>query len=428
MASKITPSPIDTAFLLAVEKGDRTAVRKALADGANINALTSERINALLVAVDNGDLAMAEFLLDQGVSTEVVHSGHSSAPPLRVAAIHKNLPMVELLLSKGVNPNWPPREDVFENGMDKANETRGFLALHQAAVDGSLSIAKTLLAGGADLHIQTRMLGRPLYYAVVNGNPDIVASLLVNGANPNGDQKMHPPQGEVVYHQQSVLFNLLDPRQIPTLRMCLDAGADIDRRNEKGQTIEQVLKEKMGGREAVWDTYQHYRKMPQLTDEVLAGLDKQKLFAPNADGLCLLDSPSTWRRFAEVEQALVRRGEPLEPQDLLASGRDGNTWLHRAAQCFALAPALDCYVRGGGRLAAAFLNQSGKASPLLATALGLQQEGVVMDNHLWTSSKAPPADLRSVYQAIPPEQRGYVRNYNALSTQLRQNEPRSIGR
>lgn len=427
MKHKPSQRQIDISFLHAVRENNIAAARQALQDGANIDVTTPPAHNALLIAVDKNNYGMADFLLKSGINQKVLHSGHGDAPPLRVATINKNLQMVELLLSHGADPNWPPREDVYDEEKDISRGNRGFLALHQAASDDSLEIAKLLIAHNADLHMQTRQMGRPLYFGVVRKNPDIVATLLVNGAEPNGDQGMYPTKGEVVYHQQSVLFNLTDARSIPILRMCLDAGADTERRNEKGQNIEEAMKY-MDGRELVLEVYEHYRNMPKMTDEVLSSLTKEQLFAPNAHGLCLMDSPSTWRRFGEVETQLAKRGEALSVGDWESTNHEGTSWLERGAQCFALSEVMSSYIRAGGTVMEAFLDKDNHRRPLLKTALRLQQEEHVMDISNWVDSKATPDDLQMFYRALRPEQRQLVTNYHGLKAVLEQQQPQEMTR
>lgn len=404
------PSSIDKRFLDSVEQGDFMGAKAALADGADLQARTGGENNALCIAVNRQNHAMADWLLSEGVEWRIING--TARTPMLDAARNGDLAMVELLLQHQVDPNWPPRDDGPPLGGALSNGQRGFMALHQAAVDGNLPITKALLAAGADQDIQTRMLGRPLYFAVVNCNADVMAALLAQGGNPNG-VKMElktEENDEPVYYRQSVLFNLCEQRHIPMLRMCLDAGADVTRTNEHGENIEQYLAAKTPGRERVLAVYDEYRKMPELDDAALADITRERLFTTNEHGYCLMDSPSTWRRFDELREALEKAGDPLTAADMEQGGKTADSWLERGVRCFAADTALDCYVQAGGSLTDALLDGRA-ATPLSKAVFETQQVGAATRSGLWMDAEASKLSFRAFCAQIPEVQKVDIDNY-----------------
>lgn len=415
-APKTMKAP-DNMFLYFVDHGDRQGAQEALAQGADLQVCNLDGNNALCLAVQQGHHAMAEWLLGQGVDWRIINQ--KSDTPLLEATRNGDMDMVRLMLDKGVDPNWPPRDDGHAQGSAKINGQRGFLSLHQAATDGNLPMTKLLLAGGADQSIQTRGVGRPLYFAVVNNQPDIVASLLANGGNPNG-VKMElrtEENNEPVYYRQSVLFNLQEVKHIPMLRMCLNAGADMDRTNENGISIEQHLATNFAGREPVMAVYNEYRKMPVCDEAALQGLNKEQLFAPNEHGYCLMDSPSTWRHFGQVREALAQAGETLTTEDLHKGGKTAASWLERGVECFAAKQVLSAYVQAGGSVKEALL-EDGQPNELAQKVFETQQVKAATNSKLWLDSNASKAAYVHFCAKVPEVQKPDIDSYHLTLSKL----------
>lgn len=110
---------------------------------------------------------------------------------------------------------------------------KGSTALHYAANDGKLRLMQTLIDLGADVNASNASWYRSvLAWAANNSRIDAVKLLLAHGAKPDSLDAMHaaawggPEQGRG-----------RDPDYAETLRLLIDAGADInDRRYCKNQT------------------------------------------------------------------------------------------------------------------------------------------------------------------------------------------------
>ena len=123
-------------------------------------------------AANNGQLRVAQFLLDSGA--EVNRSrDFNSWPPLLIAASSGHKAMVELLLAKGADMN--------------SRDGSGQTALHLAAKNGFQSVAEVLLANKADVNARDGSQSTPLHEAAVNGHADVLTRLLSASAKPDSE-------------------------------------------------------------------------------------------------------------------------------------------------------------------------------------------------------------------------------------------------
>jgi ankyrin repeat protein len=129
---------------------NRTEVAKLLlARGAQIESRDNNGMTPLLIAASNGNLDVTEALLDAGadVTAEGVRYPYDA---LGVAAFGCQIPIVKLLLSKGMNINAR---------FDEMSETLLFLVaptLHHspATLDQRLAMIEFLLTNGLDPNVK----------------------------------------------------------------------------------------------------------------------------------------------------------------------------------------------------------------------------------------------------------------------------------
>lgn len=144
--------------------------------------------------------------------------------PLIYAVQKGHVDMVRMLLLRGANPDI----------RGKLGDT----ALHAAACLTHTTIARILIAGGADLEIQNSPVnnmtmtgqGTPLHVAVRHGNLKLSRLLIRSGANiqaknVDGDTPLHLAARRAEMH---------------TFEGLLDLGADINAKNSDGRTPVQV--------------------------------------------------------------------------------------------------------------------------------------------------------------------------------------------
>jgi ankyrin repeat protein len=155
----------------AAMKGDFSAVKKAIASGADVDIAQGDGMTALHWAADRGDTATVAALLKAkaDIKAVTVNGGYT---PLMLAARAGNAAIVKQLLAAGADP--------------KAVSGAGGTALHFAAEAGSAEAVNALVAKGADVNAREPEWGQtPLIFAAEQDRAAAIAALLKAGANPN---------------------------------------------------------------------------------------------------------------------------------------------------------------------------------------------------------------------------------------------------
>jgi len=107
---------------------------------------------------------------------------------------------VRLLLQAGINPNY---------GLGKYGES----PILNATIMGHLAAVKLLVKYGAkiDTSYSKKYVATPLWYAVNNGDTDIVRYLLNKGANPlKKDRLGWSPMRQAKLYNETEIINLLE--------------------------------------------------------------------------------------------------------------------------------------------------------------------------------------------------------------------------
>lgn len=197
-----------TALILAATAGAEDVVAALLEQGADPN-LADPAGNrwanlprtALNGAARAGCLACARLLLERGARVDAAPEG--DATPLMAAARYGHLDVARFLVERGADVNARIQGDgtpliqaackghgaivelLLERGAapDIAVEGDGN-PLIRAAAGGYLEIARTLLDAGADPNVWVRGDEGPLYHAVERSDREMVRLLLARGADP----------------------------------------------------------------------------------------------------------------------------------------------------------------------------------------------------------------------------------------------------
>ena len=142
----------------AAMRGDREAVRAALARKADVNAAQVDGTTALHWAVERDDVELAEVLLTAGA--RVSARTREGVTPLQLAAINGSAGMLGRLIKSGADPNAP---------LTPARDT----ALMVAARTGKTDAIRLLLEAGADINAQEIWGGTTaLMWAVAGGHAE----------------------------------------------------------------------------------------------------------------------------------------------------------------------------------------------------------------------------------------------------------------
>ena len=187
------------------------AVKKTLADGADVNAKDDNGWTPLHWAALSGHKEVSEYLITMGA--DVNAKDGTGMTPLHYAAAFDQKEIVELLLASGADVNAKDEPRTIKNGkrvqgstpLDIANdashpETADLLrkhggktgawldadkSIHDAARAGHIEAVKQHLAAGADVNAKTADGTTPLHNAAVYGHTEVAELLIANGANMN---------------------------------------------------------------------------------------------------------------------------------------------------------------------------------------------------------------------------------------------------
>lgn len=134
-------------------------------------------------------------------------------PAILWAALHNCVPLVLLLLEKGVDINLADNE--------------GTTALHYAAHLGNLQLVQLLLSKGADIDAKDRS-GTVLHEACYRGLEPMVTILLDNGADIEATMK----DGATTVLQWAVIW-----KKEAIVRLLVKRGVNVHRRTKDGSTV-----------------------------------------------------------------------------------------------------------------------------------------------------------------------------------------------
>jgi ankyrin repeat protein len=225
----------------AAMRGDREAVRAALARDADVNATRVDGSTALHWAVERDDLDLADLLLRAGAG--VATRTREGVAPLQLAAVNGSARMVRRLLEAGADPNTAltPAGDtalmlaartgradavgvLLEAGADaNAAETwGGTTALMWAVSEGHLGATRALLDAGADVNARSH------YVAAANGRGFEGRTPRAGGAEPD--------VAEFASGWLTPLMFAAREGNAGLARILVDAGADVNAVTGDGKT------------------------------------------------------------------------------------------------------------------------------------------------------------------------------------------------
>ncbi|MCX6835959.1 MAG: ankyrin repeat domain-containing protein, partial [candidate division Zixibacteria bacterium] len=220
----------------AAQNGHLSIMRLLLSAGANVDQPDGSGLSPLMQAAYGGRLEIAEALLDLGADVNHAPSIHGHSP-LFAAIWGGNLEVVNLLINRGGNLQY--------------RNSEGEVALHIAAAKGNIPIAEMLLSRGFDINVTDNGGRNPICQAIW-GQPDMVRWLIDQGAqvdamtdSTSGPLQLAAAQGDtsivraLVTHGARVdcrSANWSSPLNLAvmhgdlaTSRILLDAGADPNR-------------------------------------------------------------------------------------------------------------------------------------------------------------------------------------------------------
>jgi ankyrin repeat protein len=217
-----------TPLLFAARQGCVECSRVLVKAGAEINATNPNGFSPILLAIINGHYDAAAFLLDQGADANV--ADETGRTPLYAAVDMHTLPdsnlpwpselnsqltsldLIQELLARGANVNAQlKKQQPYRSKVDRGADTMlgtGATPLLRAAKAGDIEVVKVLLAKSADVKLTTKFGMTPVMAA---------AGLGTKEEDTTGRKKT-------------------EEQAVASIKLCLDAGADVNAVDNQGQT------------------------------------------------------------------------------------------------------------------------------------------------------------------------------------------------
>jgi ankyrin repeat protein len=193
-----------TPLTLALANGSPAMLALLLDAGASPNAVDAGGETALMAAARVGDRDSLDLLLNRGATIDAVDAVQQTALMVAVRENHPDIvrrlvergAKVGLKTRTGATPNWvlPNSVPGFGHGIgivrgglpprgSRAPIPGGLSALHYAARDGRLEIARTLVAAGADINQVDANGITPLVMAITNNHVEVARYLIEQQAD-----------------------------------------------------------------------------------------------------------------------------------------------------------------------------------------------------------------------------------------------------
>jgi ankyrin repeat protein len=222
----------------AATRGSVRAIRALVPLVEDINAGGLGHLTALHSAAANGHGDSLRVLLEHGAKPDV--RDDNGWTPLHSAAVNGHAEAVRLLLEGGADIN--------------ARLAYEWTGLHLAAQEGHDEVAEVLLKRGVEVDSRLTNGWTPLHIAARHGRELIIARLIANqaalDARGNNDWRSDAQRAGDKRHTDWIdkdwtpLHIAAEHGQQGVARILLESGADVNARNDQGQTALHIAVEK----------------------------------------------------------------------------------------------------------------------------------------------------------------------------------------
>jgi ankyrin repeat protein len=212
------------------ERGDRSALLRALEEGSDVDARGPDGATALLWAAHRGDVELVEELLRRGANPDAVND--YGVAPLAAAALEAEPKIIGALLEAGAEV--------------EAENAEGQTALMVVARTGRVESAKVLLEHGADVNAREAFGGQTaLMWAAAQKQPEMIRLLIAHGASVDARGKAHDWERRVTAEPRIKIMQtggftplLYAAREgcIACIEPLVTGGADVDLSDPYGMT------------------------------------------------------------------------------------------------------------------------------------------------------------------------------------------------
>jgi len=208
------PNTGETPVMTALRAGNDSMTEFLIAAGANLNAVSNNGATPLLIAVANKNMVWIDRLISRG------STAGASGQNLLAFVTEKNMPGIIAMLKSGISPN--------------IKNAAGYTPLYMAASMGDLDMARWIQGYKADLETAASDGSTPLIASARYRKPDVLAFLLDKGANVNARNN----KGETALYWTAVNNMVQSADQLLLLK------ADATVRTNSGLTPFQVAQQK----------------------------------------------------------------------------------------------------------------------------------------------------------------------------------------
>jgi ankyrin repeat protein len=230
------PAPKDggglTAMVLAAREGCLECVQNLVASGADVNQTSLYGWSPLLTATQNRHYKLAAWLLDHGADPNLANKGGWT--PLYLATDNRNiesgdypvrkpdmdhLDFIKILIDKGANVNARicGAQSTAKECKGDTTETRTNFTMQWLFEDGAT----------------------PFLRAAQSSDVDLMKLLVAHGADPkiataHNDTALAVAAG--IGWVEGVTYEWSEKANIEAVKMCLDAGIDVNAQDDQGRT------------------------------------------------------------------------------------------------------------------------------------------------------------------------------------------------
>jgi ankyrin repeat protein len=197
---------------IAMDVNNVTQIKNLTKHRNDVN-VEADGVPALTTAARLGQIDTIKFMIDNGA--DVNFGGKLNCTPLMAAASRIDIPMMEMLLSYGADPNVT----------DDWGRTLLHRAFYSMKCDELVEGIKFMLAIGMDIEAQDKYGQTPLHLAAEHC-PTALQLLLNYGANVNARTRA----GQTPLHLAAGKYSQAKARAL------LDAGADVNVKTPDGLT------------------------------------------------------------------------------------------------------------------------------------------------------------------------------------------------
>jgi ankyrin repeat protein len=294
------------------------------------------------VLAETSSQPLLAYLLRNGLSVNAVNK--ATRTPLHAAVDKGNAAAVQILLEHGAAQGGVDLVELLPDSSVQATaaaDGEGLTLLMRAAAHGHTEVAQLLMLRGANVLGVNAACLTALHYAAYNGKSETLRLLLQHGADMNVSDKhgLTPLIGTAIYGN------------LQCMQLLLDAGADVSRASSLGITV--------------LHTAASDQNCPQLLKILLQRADAMALINSTAKHCecCGNCSPLAWCSQPAHVKLLLAAGA-----DMHVTSSTGNTCLHVAAAHNRLASVVCLLIKAGVNLPA--VNSDGKTAAQVATDCG----------------------------------------------------------